>query len=273
MTGLAISNLAWEKDQDKNIINILKKAGSDIEIAPTKIWEQPTQISTKTAKNYKKYWEDAGIKIVALQSLLYGHPELQIFTTPKTRKKTLEFLKKIIKLASVLGAKNLIFGSPKNRDKLNLTKKEVEEISLSFFTSVANTASDYDVNFCLEPNPIEYHCNFLTSAQEGLEFVERIDNKRLRLNLDTACMTLAKDDPVKLIREAKKYLKHFHVSEPFLGLLGSNKVNHKLFSNALGNIDYNGYVSIEMLTKNSENNLLQIEKSIKFVNKIYINSN
>jgi sugar phosphate isomerase/epimerase len=57
-------------------------------------------------------------------------------------------------------------------------------------------------------------------------------------------MTLAGDPPVETISAGFDVLRHFHVSEPQLGAVGTGPVRHADF--AAGLAGYDGWVSIEM---------------------------
>src|SRR3989344_248722 len=116
MDHLAVSNLAWDKSQDNDVALLMNKYGfGGLELAPTKVWDKPEDITAKEIEMYKLYWNKKGIEIVSMQSLLYGHPEFVMFESEDMRVNTLDYLRKIISLASKLGCHTLVFGSPKNR--------------------------------------------------------------------------------------------------------------------------------------------------------------
>src|SRR6266498_5383232 len=99
---IAISNIAWDYPEDEAVASILQKYNIEgIEIAPTKIWIHPNEVSTVDVKAYKHYWKTKNIAIVAMQSLLFGHPELTLFENAESRKKLFTYLKQIIYLASL----------------------------------------------------------------------------------------------------------------------------------------------------------------------------
>ena len=51
---LAISNIAWEKHDDSDVLNLLKANGvTGIEVAPTKLWQDWKGASYKKAREYK----------------------------------------------------------------------------------------------------------------------------------------------------------------------------------------------------------------------------
>src|SRR3989344_4244202 len=113
---IALSNLAWDKDEDAQILKILKEFKiRGIEVSLTKIWEEPIKITEKQILSYKKLWKSNGINIVAITSVLYGHPELVIFNSEEVRNQMFKYLNKVFNMGSLLGAKAIVFGSPKNR--------------------------------------------------------------------------------------------------------------------------------------------------------------
>ena len=61
---IAISNLAWDVDQDDAVLGLLKKHGiRGIEIAPTKIWEQPLAVPSEERATYGDQWAARGIEM------------------------------------------------------------------------------------------------------------------------------------------------------------------------------------------------------------------
>src|SRR5687767_462426 len=104
--NISISNIAWEKEENENILEVLKKNHiTGIEVAPTKLSESPTSVSDVEIQDSLSLWTDENIFPIATQSILYGHPELTIFQEEKTRGKTLSYLKEMIRVSAQLGAK------------------------------------------------------------------------------------------------------------------------------------------------------------------------
>lgn len=134
--NLSISNIAWNVEEDNEIKTLLKRLGiNGIEIAPTKIWENPLACTSIEIEKYKTYWQSNGIELVAMQSLLFGQNHLKLFSNSESRLEMIEYLTGIISLAGQLGIRSLVFGSPKNRLVGSLTKKEQFEIAIPFFMS------------------------------------------------------------------------------------------------------------------------------------------
>lgn len=267
---IAISNIAWEKSEDDAVAKLLHKYSvAGIEIAPTKIWDSPTEVLEEKIKDCASYWADQGISIVATQSILFGHPELTIFPDEKTRTKTLNYLKQMIRVSKSLGAKVIVFGSPKNRVVGNLDQKAATEIATKFFYELGEGAKEYDVLFCIEPNAKQYGTDFVTNTDEAVDFVARVNHPNFRLHLDAGVMTLNGEDYQTAISKALPYLCHFHISEPFLDHIGSVDTDHKAIASALRSVQYAGCVSIEMKSAVLSSNLDAVDKSLKLVTEVY----
>ena len=269
---LAISNIAWPAGQDAAVASLLHAYGVEgVELALTKIWPEPLAASASEVRAYRDGWERQGIRIAALQALLFGKPHLTLFDGESQRRQTLDYLIGMIERAGQLGARALVFGSPKNRQRGRRTIAEAWDIAVPFFRELGRTARRHGVYLCLEPNPREYGCDFVTCVAEGIELVNAVTEEGFALHLDTAALTLAGDPPTDSITAAMKHCRHFHVSEPFLVEVGSAKVPHTECARALHNNGYPGWISIEMgEAKEIGAWHASVERSLAFVQRTYI---
>ena len=243
---LAVSNIAWPADSDESIAPVLVAHGVEgIEVAPARVADQPLETTAGQRAAYRDFWERRGLPIVAMQSLLFGRGDLTLFESSSARKRTLEYLGAIIDLAASLGARSLVFGSSKNRGRGKLTMGEADAIAIPFFQELGARAERRGVIFCLEPNPVDYGCDFLTNSEDALRFIDRVKTEGLGLNLDAGGMTLAGEDPVLVCMNARRHWRHFHASEPFLAPIGSG-TDHDAMGDALRVSGYSGWVSLEM---------------------------
>lgn len=267
---LAISNIAWNPEDESTVIGWLKQFGvKGLEIAPTKIWQDPTQYKVEEALACKQSWSEHGLELVAMQSLLFGRANLVLFQDEVAREALKQYLFVIIELAGVLGTKKLVFGSPKNRLAGKLSKQEQIQIAAPFFYELGEHAMKHNVLFCIEPNAKEYGCDFVTNTDEAIELLEIVNHKGFQLHLDAAVMTMNGENYVQVIQRAIPHLAHFHISEPFLNLIGSEHTNHHAIFAALVKNQYSNWVSIEMKNGLSESNSQSVRKSLEFVTQIY----
>lgn len=269
-TKIAISNLAWDKKDKENIIPLMKRYQiAGIEIAPSKIWDNPTTIQKSEATKYLKLWQGSGIKIVAVTSLLYGHPELTIFENNEKRTKTLNYLIKMIRLASWLGAKVVVFGSPKNRLIGKMSNKEAEKVAIVFFKKLGRETRKYSTDVCLEPIPKIYGADYLTSTDEVFSLVKKISHPNIKINLDSGAMKINNENFEKTIKKTFPLIGHLHISEKNFVKIGNNKFGHSLISKTLKKLKYDRWASIEMWSKEGQDNLENINKALKYVINIY----
>lgn len=270
--NIAISNIAWERKEDGEIAKILRKYDiSGIEIAPTKIWENPLEVKEKEIKEYKNYWLNNGINIVAMQSLLFGHPELTIFDSRQIRTKTINYISRIVHLSSLLGSKVMVFGSPKNRLINGLKYDKALEIACEFFYEIAEICKQYNIFFCIEPNPPQYGADFILNTNEAIKLVTKVNHSHFRLHLDTSTMTINKESYEDSIKNGLSLLKHFHISEPYLEPIKEGVTDHKNIAAILKKLNYNENrsVSIEMRSSDNNSNTKLVDKTLELVTKIY----
>jgi len=269
---LAISNIAWDPDEDEAVHALMQEYGvTGVEIAPTKIWETPAQVDRQDALDYAGTWKERGIEISSMQALLFGRPDLTIFGSAETRRSTLDYLKDIIRLGALLGAKALVFGSPKNRLVGGMPRAEAEEIACEFFHEIGVTAADYGTAFCIEPNPEDYGCDFVTTSRQGRELVSAVNHPGFCLHLDAAGMTMSHEDIGRELTDSVPGICHFHISEPGLKPVGTGSVDHAMFARVLKERGYDRWYSIEMAAQDGKDNLSVIDKSLGLVRQHYCN--
>jgi sugar phosphate isomerase/epimerase len=245
---LAVSNIAWPADQDAAVADRLGALGvTGIEVAPTKAWPNPPAATDAEIDAYRAFWNGRGIEIVAAQALLFGRPELTVFDSAEVRAKTLDYLTGIVRVCARLGARALVFGSPKNRRVGDRPRAEAQGVAVEFFRTLAATAHAAGTTVVLEANPPEYGADFVTRAGGAIELVKAVDHPGFRLHLDTGCMTLAGDPVRETFAAGFPLAHHFHVSEPNLDPPGtSGTVDHAAFAAELHARGYAGWVSLEM---------------------------
>jgi sugar phosphate isomerase/epimerase len=244
---LAISNIAWPIEADTWVARVLADEGIEgVEVAPTKMWPDPTAASDDAIDEVRNFWSARSLEIVAAQALLYGRPDLTLFTDEATREATLTYLDGIFRVCGRLGATPLVFGSPRNRAIGDLEPRAAWPIARDFFARAAESASHHGVVLCVEPNPPEYGCDFVTSAEDAAKLCALVDHPAFGIHLDTAAMTLAGEDPRHALEVCGPFVRHLHASEPFLARFGTTGVDHETMAALLRERAYQGWVSVEM---------------------------
>ena len=267
---LVVSNIAWAPEEDPAVASALAPLGvTAVEIAPTKVFPDPPVAADAEVDRYLAFWGDHGIDVVAFQSMLFGRPELTLFDDDAVRARTAERLAGFLRLAGRMGAGPLVFGSPKNRRvPPGMSQQEAFDLAAGFFEGIARVAEDSGAVLCIEPNPPDYECDFVTVAAEGRRLVEAVDRPGFGLHLDAAGLTLAGDDLRTAIEQSPR-LDHFHASAPFLAELEDEVVDHASAAAALAGSGYTGHVSIEMRPSPDGDTVPRVERAVALARRYY----
>ena len=243
---LAASNIAWDPSEDDAAARVLRRHGfSGIEIAPSKRWASPFDATSTDIEAYRDAWGRRGFSIVSMQSLLFGRPDLQLFGSSAGRASLRDYVTGLIDIAGGLGARALVFGSPKNRKRGAMPLDEATAIAIDFFREMGTAAVARDCVICLEPNPPVYDCDFITTTAEAVSLCRQIAHHGVAVNGDAGTIALNGEDPMTTIESAASWFGHFHASEPSLVELSDGPIQ-RACATALTSERYDHWVSIEM---------------------------
>ncbi len=260
---IAISNIAWNVDEDEQVAALLNKYGIDaIDVAPGKYFADPKNASSGDVIRVRDWWRDRGIEITGMQALLFGTTGLNLFGSHDSQVAMLEHLEAVCRIGAGLGARKLVFGSPKNRDCSGLADEEARDIAIRFFRSLGDIASRHGVVICLEPNPPCYGANFMTNSADTASIVASVAHPSIRMQLDTGALAINAEDPKQVIKDFAALIGHVHASEPNLATLGDGATDHAAIGLLLAELMPEKVVTIEMLPAKNESNIKAIERAI-----------
>ena len=269
---LCISNIAWSAPEDSQVYEIMKRFGvSGLETAPTRLfpdspYDRPADDIEKAKKDILSY----GLTPVAMQSLHFGAGGMAMFEGAESRKALLDYTKKAVLFAENLGAKILVFGSPKLRN-INDIDKEYD-IALDFFRELGEYAAANGRCVCIEANPKEYNTNFINTTADAHKLVCDVGSAGFSLHVDTSTMIINGEN-LGIIGCIADKIKHVHISTPFLnGIDRAHDDFYRSFAEILKQNKYKNYASVEM-RRTEENNLRHIEDVLRYVSGIFGGSN
>ena len=286
---LAVSNIAWSPDEDDDVARVLRAHGvAGVELAPTKWRNDPFDAPAAAIAGLRREWNERGFEVVSLQSLLFGHPELQLFGSEASRASLDAFLRRVLDFAAGVGAHAVVFGSPKNRVRDGLALERATEVARAFLLDIAGHAAERGVAFCVEANPPGYGCDFVTTTAEAVALCRLVDHPAIRINGDLGGMTMSGEDPLRTIEMANGMIGHFHASEPQLAELGAGdagrgssahdgatyeKSDHTRAARGLAAIRYDRWVSIEMRAASGASgngeNIAAVERAVRAARSAY----
>ncbi|MBJ2289907.1 sugar phosphate isomerase/epimerase [Pseudomonas sp. MF5691] len=267
---VSISNIAWDRTEDEAVAALLQYFAVDaIDIAPGKYFPDPTKATEQDIAQVKQWWVQRGVEIVGMQALLFGTQGLNVFGSADSQATLLAHLEAVCRIGGGLGATRVVFGSPKNRDRSGLNDQEALTVAIAFFRKLGDIARAYGVTICLEPNPIRYGANFMTSSSETAEVVRGTAHPSIRMQLDTGALTINAEDPHVVLSDCADLIGHVHVSEPDLLPLGDGGTAHELMASTLAHFLPGHLVTIEMVATKEEPHVTSIERSLQVAMKHY----
>jgi len=268
---LAISSIAWRPEESDAVRELLVGlAIRGVEVAPPQFFSDPANADLDEVKRVRRTWNDCGVQIIAQQALLFGHPELTLFGTAEKRQETADYLREILRLGGELGAGPHVFGSPRNRARGDLSPAQAMAIAVPFFQELAVAADSFGTTLCIEPNAPAYGCDFITDTPEALELVRQVDHPGFGFHLDAGVLTMNGESYEEALDVALPYLRHVHISEPFLAPIIGKQTDHNRLASALQARGYSGWVSIEMKRPESDTPLATLRECLEFAAGIYL---
>lgn len=235
-------------DDIERTIDYVKSIGYDgLEIAPFTLAKHVTDIDDATRRRIVRKAEEAGLDILGIHWVLVGPDGLHInHPEPGVRDRTVQYLRDLVRFCGDIGGKVMIFGSPKQRNVLDsVTYDTAFAFTVEAFSRVMDDCDAHDVTICMEQlSPKE--TNFCSTVDETVELIETVGHPKFQLLLDTKAMEFEKEDRAALIRRCARYLKHYHANDPNLNGPGWGDVDFGPIFQALKDIDYDRYVSVEV---------------------------
>lgn len=267
---LAVSNIAWKPEENEAALELFRAFGvSGVEVAPTILFADPLAATDEEVEQARLRWNQEGIEIVAQQALLFGHPELTLFGDGAAREATADYLAGILRLGAGLGAGPHVFGSPRNRVRGELSEKQARSIAIPFFRSLGQSAQACGTVLCIEANAPDYGCDFATNTRDAVELVRQVDHPGFGFHLDTGVMTMNGESYLEALDLCFPYLRHVHISEPFLAPVHRRQSDHELLARALRERGYEGWVSIEM-KRDEQDPVGTLRSSIQYAAGVYL---
>lgn len=244
----AICNETFGDWDHANVCRFVAGLGyTGLEVAPFTLAPRITDVPIDRRKELRQQAEDAGIQIIGLHWLLAKTEGLQI-TAPDTptRARTAEYLGELARCCRDLGGDIMVFGSPQQRKvPQGHTREQATEFAVDTFRRAAPAFADHGVTLCLEPlAPSE--TEFLNTCGEACEMLERIRHPSFALHQDVKAMSAEPTPVPELIRRYGKWTQHFHANDSNRRGPGFGSVDFQPIFQALKDIQYDGWVSVEV---------------------------
>ena len=163
------------------------------------------------------------------------------------REKTIEHIKTLTRLAKSIGCRSLIIGGIRgvlpglDEDHQKQYERGIEAIRLC-----AEWTDSQDMQLLIEPIN-RYEMNWILSAREGLEVLDRIKIDSVKLLLDTFHMNIEEPSTLEAIRMVGDRLGYVHFADNTRQAPGSGQIDFRSILELLDEMKYTGPVVAEIL--------------------------
>lgn len=217
------------------------------EIAPFMLTDDISTYGADQRARYRDQVESAGFEVVGLHWLLAKTEGLHLTTPDKAvRNATTEYLNALAKLCGDLGGKVMVLGSPHQR---NVPEGQSMESAMENAAEVIRGAvpalETYGVRIAIEPLGRE-EGNFLNHASDARRLQAMIDSPQVQLHLDVKAMSDEPTPTPQIIRDNADAMIHFHANDPNRRGPGMGDVDFVPIFEALRDVGYNDWVSVEV---------------------------
>lgn len=199
------------------------------------------EVSNINANTASGYFDKALMETIFEPSLSNKDNEL--------REWRVRFTKESINIAEELGAKNIsitsgrpIPGCPPERGIENF-KRSLEDILICGERRGVSIGIEYEPGLLIE------------NAEETLNLMQMMDSRYLGVNLDIGHLVVSGEDPAEVIQSLSPYLLNIHIEDirgrkHYHLIPGKGDIDMAAVSRALRNIQYKGFVTVELYTYN-----------------------
>ncbi|MFB3788476.1 MAG: sugar phosphate isomerase/epimerase family protein [bacterium] len=165
---------------------------------------------------------------------------------PAIRKASLEFLKKAIATAEILGS-NIVAGpftSPVGRLVGRRRTEDEWKWGVEVMRKAAMAADKAGVTLALEAiNRFETY--FINTMADAYQFAKAVDHPRFGVMFDTFHANIEEENIPKAMMTAAEKIVHVHISENHRGIPGAGHIRFEEVFKVLKKINYDGWLTIE----------------------------
>jgi len=234
------SALAFKEDFEKSIKKVANLGFDGAELAV----RNPKDLKVDDVINIIK---ENNLEVPAIGTgQAYGEEGLSFSDPDGTiRRMAVERINDQIVFASHFNAQ-VIIGLIRGNIEEGVNRAEAEKWTIDCLKECTEFAQEYNIRLTLEPVN-RYESNFINTLDEGIKFVKRVGTSNLGILADTFHMNIEEISIYDSIIKAKDFITHVHFADSNRWAPGCGHLDFTKIVQTLKNIDYQGYISAEIL--------------------------
>lgn len=220
-----------------------------LELAPYTVFEDPARASDDDARAIARTAAAHGLSISGLHWLLVRPEGLSITSADRAvHARTVAFMRRLVALAAVMGARYLVHGSPKQRAPApGQSLGDALARATEAFARAGDAARDAGVVYCVEPLSAD-QTPLVNTLEEAVALVRNAGSEGLRTMLDTSSAGLAESEPLpELVRRWMPggLVAHVQLNDPNRRAPGQGAMAFGPILAALEQTGYAGEIAVE----------------------------
>jgi len=261
--SLAVSSLAWRREEEAEALKILARRGvGGIELAPATVipdWDWGPGV----AEDLRHRMHDRGLAIPALQGIFFGIKGLALFGDRAGQDRLVAHCGRVAGIALRLGARVCVFGAPGMR-RPGRPFAEAKAEAIEVLGRCARAAWAEGAAIAFEPTPVIYGCEFATTLTEAWEVVQAVGEPGLGVQWDAGQLEISGAADGLALTASAPYCLHVHASQPRLGPFASPAGAHARLA-AMLPMAASPWLSLEM----KATSLAALDEALLRVREIY----
>ncbi len=240
--------VGWEIEKQ---FEVAAEVGFDgIEIAPFTLAASVREITEEQKQRIRRASADTGVAACGIHWLLAGTSGYHVTDPdPEVRQATVHYCTDLVRFALQIGAEYQVVGSPAQRAvkfEQGVTYQQAWEWFKEAMIASATVAGAANYRVAIEPLAPGTNNNFLFNHLEAIKMCQEIDLPNVGVILDTYSGLQTESNLPDAIRETGKLLFHYHCNDLNRRAPGLGDTDFRPIMQALVDIDYPYYVSIEV---------------------------
>lgn len=263
---LAICNETYRDwPWDKALAHARSNGYEGLEVAPFTLNSDDGTLSHDRQQQLVRLAEQNDLEIIGLHWLLAFTTGFHLTSdNPSVRRRTAEYLAGLAQLCREMGGHVMVFGSPQQRNIAEgMTQEQAHGHAKSVIESILPSLEESQVVLALEPLG-SHETNFLNTAEQAIDLCREFNSPWVRLHLDVKAMTCETKTIPQIILDSQEWLAHFHANDPNLRGPGMGEVEFKPIISALNQIQYDGWISVEVFDQEASVESL-VEESARYL--------
>jgi len=249
---IALFTAGFSKYPIENAFEAAHKYGYDgIEIGGYRPHAYPIDLVNGDYKKIVALSEKFNLPIVSYAPENNGSPYSLVFRDEKMNAESLEYFKTAIDASKLIKSQYCMFAC--NHPGYGRDKEVVKKQFINNMKILAEHAEKVGVTIILEPvTPFEG--TILVTSDDLVWAVREINSPNVKGMLDLACPISAREPVIEYFNKLGKDLRHIHFIDAMSDcedhlIPGDGAIDFKHLVKMLRDVDYDGYLSIELFTR------------------------